>query len=71
MTPEDEDARARAQEKSDNRMMIIVSVVIVGIIVGGMGLNMLLGGGQSRTPDEVSSQSVPPAAPASPALPAQ
>jgi flagellar basal body-associated protein FliL len=69
MTPEDEEARARAQEKSDNRMMIIVSVVIVGIIVGGMGLNVLLRSGS--TPDEVSSQSAPPSAPVQPALPAQ
>jgi flagellar basal body-associated protein FliL len=34
-------------EKSDNRMMWIVSAVIILILVGGMGINYLMHGTQT------------------------
>ena len=41
MTNQDKDSIEDSIEKSDNRMMWIATAVIVLILVGGMGANML------------------------------
>ncbi len=70
------EAQAMAKEKSDNRAMVIVSIVIVAFIAGIMGLNVMFSdGGSGETPAETPSVTAPapetpPAAPA-PQTPAQ
>ena len=53
MTNHDEDN----QEKSDMRGMLILSAIIVFLIVGGMGLNVLFHKDTTTGPTEMSSQS--------------
>lgn len=45
------------QEKSDMRGMLILSAIIVFLIVGGMGLNVMFHKNAATGPTETSSQS--------------
>jgi len=57
MTNHDEENQEQNQEKSDMRGMLILSAIIVFLIVGGMGLNVMFHKDTTTGPTEISSQS--------------